>query len=600
MAKITRKELSRGTKLAVEHVNAPLTAISSSLAQKTIAPENLKLNKPAFSITLNCPRLPAYAFSYQDDEPSKIVFPIVLPPLQDQWTDNIVGDETPLPVLKSMSVSVDLGMGPNAVKDTWDPAAIDAELAAGDADIYDIELEIRSKPQAYDYGFNEDVIYNVAKETIFKQEISGLLFDGEAQQFNPIFINGIDETIDPRRTYLLTANFPNVWTGKSDPTQLQFCVSSLTIKLNFEGPSVVSDLYDGTTYPVQNIPSSFATSSQYSAVAFTPDEAEADQKITARSGLPRNGRIQKNSEALDTILLDGLAAGRDIHSQQPVSSSIAEQAGYTVMAVPMFGGWNDIRAEDINNIGLPYGETYNSGSGTPWNGYIQDRRIIPISQPFTIHHVFAVNNYYSHFVSSPNSSNYPFLSGSGRNGGTWGSGLVPPSTSLSSSIGVGISTGLRADDKQYEQVAYAQIVSGSKSLYLVDRIKSGKFAPLWGAGTASSENYDFEIFQIPLVQNNSGGRNTRGYVDQGYPYFIGKSGLGSRSRRNVGDVNNPGTPKTPNTDGGEQFIEVRWVINDPNGLNNGAGVNPTNSVYVGMGGHWIYLIGKMEAAETSF
>jgi hypothetical protein len=597
MAKITRPKLSKGTKLGVQHWNQPMAAVAGLLNNATIDSENLELNNTNFSITYNWPRLPSYAFEYQTDgeDPSQLVTPFILPPLQDSWSSGLVGDETPMPILRSMSISFDTGMGPNGVNDAWD-GNIDAtdksaQYTDADADIYNVNVEIRAKQQSVKYGSNADVVYNVPKETIFKTQISSLLFSGESQRFNPLFIDGIDVVLSPFKTYVLYINFPDINTGKTtSATRRQFAVSSLTTKLNFEGPVLARDQYDSVENPIQNIPT-FADGG-FAGSSITLDTAVSPSFITARTGVSGNGRIQRNAETIDSVLQFGTLAGRDIKGGQPVTESLSVAAGYSVIAVPMFGGWGDIRSEDINTIGLPYGPIIDSAEAAPWSGGLVDRRIIPIVQPFVIHNIFAVHSYYSHAVAA---SLYPDYDETPRNGGAWSASSVPSSNTLISSIGVGISTGLRSDDKEYEQIAFAAMSPGDKTDYLVDRIKTGQIAPYWGS--AVQGNYDIEIFQIPLVQNNSGGAGTRSYYDQGFPYYVGRSDMLTKARKSVGVVG--GGTRTPNTEGGEQFIEVRWKIEDSAGLNVGAGANADGTCYVGMGGLWVYIIGKIEMATTT-
>ena len=419
------------------------------------------------------------------------------------------------------------------------------------------------------------------------------------QRFNPVFIDGIDKVIDPLKTYMLYINFPHIWAGKTiSGFAHKFCISSLSVKLNFEGPLVTRDVYDAQSYPIQNIPSFNDGTQQGSFLAL--DTATSASFITARTGVTGSGRIQRNAELLDAGLLSGLKAGRNVHGTQPITESLSHAAAYTCFAVPMFGGWNDIRAQDINQIGLPYGSQIASGTVTPWDGYLSDRRIIPIAQPFVIHHVFAVHNYYSHFLTG--TSNYPYYNENPRlNGpgglGSWFSGFVPSNANFTSSVGVGICTALASDNKQYDQVAYASFTPGDKVNYVVDRIKSGKFANAFGAGTAVGQNYDFEIMQIPLVSSASdGGAGTRAYINQGYPFYVGRGDMSTRSRRPVYTVT--GSSGNPFCGGGEQFLEVRWKMEDSDGLNDGAG-RDSRTTYVGMGGNWVFIIGKTEVAITN-
>ena len=609
MAKISRRDLARGTKLTAQHWSDATQGIASALNGVTIEPENLELNNGSFSLTFNWPRLPAYAFQFQPTypgaDPNQLVVPFVLPPTQDLWNEGKIGDETPMPVLRSISVSLDTGMGPNGVTDTWDTdgGLNDSVYLNASADIYDIDLTIRTKDQAYVYGLTSDPIYHSAKKFIFEQSISGLLFAGDVQQFNPVFIDGIDEVIDPFKTYLMGINFPKIWAGKLvDEVQKRFSVSSLTIKLNFEGPILRRDAYDPEENPIQNVPV-FADGGQ-AGMSVSIDTPTADSLITARTGVAGNGRLQQNAETLDAVVLGGLPAGRDPRGVTGPEEPISHDTGYTVIAVPMFGGWNDIRSEDINRVGLPYGDQNNPAPNV-WNGSLQDRRLIPISQSFVVHQVIAVHNYASPKIIFP--SYYPSYNGLARpyvlpaGPNIWQWGTLPTSPTFTSEIGVGICTGLRADAKQYEQVAFVSYTPDTKALYEFDRCKPGVEAPFFGGDQTLTNNYELALMQVPLVSNVLGGRGTRGYADQGFPYYVGKSGLATRARRSVGVVGAPGTTRTPNTAGGELFLEVRWKMSDVNGLNSGAtgDPNPAGTTYVGMGGHWIYIIGKMEVATTS-
>ena len=58
----------------------------------------------------------------------------------------------------------------------------------------------------------------------------------------------------------------------------------------------------------------------------------------------------------------------------------------------------------------------------------------------------------------------------------------------------------------------------------------------------------------------------------------------------------------PTTLGREQFLEVRWAIQDSVGLdtvaNGGAATDDTNT-FVGYGGNWIQIVGKKTAVISS-
>ena len=82
----------------------------------------------------------------------------------------------------------------------------------------------------------------------------------------------------------------------------------------------------------------------------------------------------------------------------------------------------------------------------------------------------------------------------------------------------------------------------------------------------------FEPINVPLV--GSGGT---GYKAAGTPVYAGRT---QTVRTDIGG-------SAPETGGLEQFIEVRWLMKDTGST---ALSGATNDVYVGAGGHWVYLI----------
>ena len=65
----------------------------------------------------------------------------------------------------------------------------------------------------------------------------------------------------------------------------------------------------------------------------------------------------------------------------------------------------------------------------------------------------------------------------------------------------------------------------------------------------------------------------------------GASTLTSENRSQVDGVD-------PATKGAEQYLVVRQSFQDPNGLNGTGAPLTDNEVYAGVGGNWLYLIGK--------
>ena len=89
------------------------------------------------------------------------------------------------------------------------------------------------------------------------------------------------------------------------------------------------------------------------------------------------------------------------------------------------------------------------------------------------------------------------------------------------------------------------------------------------------------LMQVPLTNNSPNGV---GFYAQGFPFYCG--GGTKRMESRSGTIDNHGT---------ENFLEIRWEFN----LNGGKWFDDKNAnpveypqVIAGMGGHFVYLVGK--------
>jgi len=588
MSKINREKLTRGVKLTAEHFNDPTAAIATEITNGSLNAEQLDKNIGKFNIALNFPSVESYQFDGGIAGDSVLMVPFIVPPLQDRWNTSLATNETtPYAKLKDISIGFDQMRTNGGITDQWNTSPVTNIAGTSQVDLgsaYTIELSIKEKPTERATG---TILDHIPKRTIWSQVIDSSVYLGTKLRLNPTLIAGIDEVLRPYHTYVLYIKIPGI-VAAVDAVGFSWTLGlpSLTVNLNCEYPLLQRDTYNvAGNLAIQNIPS--IHNGVQSTTALSLDTAIPDEDITATVGVAGNGRIQTNIEAIDARILAKLKGGYDQVSQIHTSEEIRDDSTYEVIAVPMFGQWGDVRAADLNTIGLPYGPQGDYFNDT-WPGIIADRRVIPLPYPFVIHNVIAVHNYYSPFCATTNKPN--------RVGA--GSGQVPISPTFSSHIGVGIVSGLRGEDKNYQQVAELQLTVANKLLWLVDRIKQGGEPPFYGGGTiaaggAGPGEYDMEMFQVPLVWNTS--RTDFSYRDNGPPFFAGKSNMATRNRRNCG--NRPfafggAAPGTPTTNGNELFIEVRWTMSD------GASLTQENvdvvpqTTYVGNGGNWVYLIGK--------
>ena len=162
-------------------------------------------------------------------------------------------------------------------------------------------------------------------------------------------------------------------------------------------------------------------------------------------------------------------------------------------------------------------------------------------------------------------------------------------------VGVGVVAGQAADNVDYTQVAYAEIIADTAAATgLVDFMDMGNFASII-KDVYRPQRWEQSIFAVPLVQGSVAGN---GYVTQGRPFFVGEAaenGLDTAARTAVGDPTSAGSNITTN-DGLEQFIEVRMRINPQVSVFDGSSNWQSNYLdwanFSGYGGSWVYIIGK--------
>ena len=639
MPRALKRNFARGTKLSADIYNANMSQIELSFIDKDrVRIDQMALDQGKFSLTFNWPRLIAEDFAYTNEVPPAgnlqssryvpesqgIYVPFLLPQLQEDW-NNTSGNTTQI-TLKSLSIGFDNYMENTAVRSETAEDPLQPVVAA--ADVYTMNIEIREKDRFADmasksptlaFGTSDIRQFNIAPKVIWRQRVEGILFNSDVARFNPFFIEGIDKQIENTKTYLLKIDFPKLWeiiAGDPLPTSKHFAPISLTLSLNFETQMVRSDRLRLPIQTVADAPQNYPllTDGQSAAEPLVLASASPNVAIAARNGPPGAGDVQTNFEAIDKKIVDGLKSGKDLRGYDPAIMQTDNDSSYFAMAIPMFNGWLDVRASDLNTVGLPDGPRGSFGGDDPvWNGYLWDHRLIPISQPFTIHHIFAVHDVGSHYVTA--------ASGIGPGRERLGSAIPPAAPTFVRKIGVGIASGLRSESKKYQQVAYLEtngaLTSGPG---LVDLVIDGVLPPFWGNMTNPfgmspfSVPYDQIVFQVPLVNNLVGLPSIapftlNGYSQQGTPFYVGKSDLNTRQRFGVGVPYTAGPPNVlPSaTNGEELYLDLRWLMEDSTGMSwknivdRNDPLDPGNltrpeTTYIGTSGCWIYIIGKRYTA----
>lgn len=253
--------------------------------------------------------------------------------------------------------------------------------------------------------------------------------------------------------------------------------------------------------------------------------------------------VQDGIEIIDRVFRGKLSGGLSRWSALPSGEHLTEDQGYFCMTVPMH-----LCPEDDGYTQAPGENGYcHTNLATMKLEYMSAARI-PITAPGAIHHVHVK------FAQA-----------------------TAPGYQIRADVGVGLGAGFRGTTRNYSQVA---LLAGH----------------VW--------TNEGDIVPVPLVYSNVTGTFGTGFAIQGRPYFFGKEldttpGAVPVRRRdaayNVADVVAEGTP---NTNGLEEFIEVRANISlwDPVGPAPQDITVAAHSIGEGTG-VTVYIYGKMALVE---
>ena len=560
MSKFTIDELARGIKLTVSHMFDLPSHIATTLnnAANLIQQDQLHQGYAPFRLNFNIPVIDGHlvvrnAVTISGPVEYDYCIPFTLPPLQEFFSNSgATSDTTPLLILDEVQLSFDQRGEAAAIADSLYASGGTGHAGKVDFDNVDatgLQLSIVEKKMEL-FGGPAD---NIPQREVFSANLPATAFSGRDFRLNPWIVEGLSRAINPYHSYLIMLRVNDLdQPPTATITRNSHALVSLNINLRFRHPLVGSDVESGGA-DVQNIPSDHDGEPDVSASTLSLSVPSPDTDIEADSA----DGLQTNYVAIDNLYRKRFRGGFTKDSDRPGYTHMADDCGYSVIAVPMFGNLTNnrsIRAVTAQINDFPYTQ---AGSADPG----ADRRIVMLDYPFTVHHVLAAWNY-----MSPTDGTMP--------------------TAFDSEIGVCLMTGLRSDEFSYEQVAYASINQTNKASFRVDAIKSKLNSGM------NADVSEWEMLSIPLVLQ--GGNAGSGYpvpatsvVPHGRPFWCGNATSRLTSRRNVGAIG--GGDATPATLGCEQAFEIRWNIS------NGAGLEsaPNTDTYVGYGGHWVYLFGKV-------
>lgn len=551
MSKISRKRLARGTRLAVEHQSSATTPARDLVNNAAFDRDNLVQNRGVCRVNLTVPALRGEFFTYakQPGEGVDFVIPFTLPPLQEFFdTSGVPSADTPAIVLDEFTLSFDQSAEAAAIVNGLIDYLASTRL--------NISVSLVEKPQRRFPSLADTTAGYTPEREVFSALIPAAAFAGNSFRANPFILTNMGKALSPYKTYGLMIACPDLYA----PAGQSIDLPSLCCSLKLTHPLVQRD--DGNT---QNMPNGL--NSQV-APTITVPVPTVNSVISADSA----AGPQTVLNTLDQTFLSKLDGGLTWDSNKPPFEAVQTESTYDIIMVPMwqncvqsYRGWTattmvhnptGVKTETV----IPYIDTDGPFAGTTCH-----RQFVPLTHPFVLHHAIAIANY-----SSP--------------GGPGARGTPPQySQTLTTSVGVGINTGLRADFMACENVAWVEWLPSTKDAITIDQYKARP------NGTLTSAAYDFELFSIPLV-----GTGGTGYFPQGRPVFCGMS-------------NSNGAPRTPlngagaTTLGLEQFLEIRWAMSAPDGFSDvpfSTSPDP-DTVYAGFGGHWVQLIGKKSATVAA-
>ncbi len=564
MAKFTRPNLPRGTKLALESVFDTITAIKTALNAPTIDGTNLRQKRAGVRVNLMFPQLDgktlynhAGVSVWSDDKLRTRWFgvPFVLPPLAEDFdaTGAVPSDLTPL-TLDEVSFSFDqAALGAFLVSNGQTKGTLTYESAPES-----IKITLLQKRM---FAFGSDSYE--PETTVFSGEVSAAELLDPDKRANPKAWVGLNRQVDPYQSFMLHIECPGLApdANGSFANKRFITLPSTVVSLRFVAPLVERDRAD-----VQNAPTLTYATDNVSTATPTADS------LIAASG---SGGVNTNLQTLSDKLISRLRGSLRPDGGVPGFESRKADAVYDVIAVPL---WQNVGPEGYiaaNNAGnLPH------VGATPFTDPSTEEVWIPITNPFVVHHVFAANS-----IAVPKD-----LTGNPANK----AGQIPTSATLNVAIGVGLHSGVRADDPRYQQVAYAAFTAAQRPSYVIDRMRVGREQEM-SETPSLVDGYTHGIMQVPVVGTGRDGFYTVAgtKIDQGNPVFVGRGGLRTQTRSNIDGG-------APNTGGAEQFLVVRWQIRDSGGLAFGGGGAAGHQLecYSGIGGSWVFVVGKRHLVGT--
>ena len=578
MSKIGFKRLSRGVKLLTSHIHTQIQSALTRITSTGFDASEMENNAGSFRVNVSLSNITPKPFfqPVNDVKVMKACAAFTLPPPQESFNATaIVSPTTPVYILESIGLSMDTQATPFVT------VRSNGSLSQTEADKASFNITIQRKPIDVFAGsaITAGGVAAVSPEitnVVLSLDYPNILWNSEFKRFNPGINTDLDTMFDPYSAYLISVDCGSF---AESPTELR--IDSLLVTMKFRTKLIERD--SGAT--VQNTPqsASLPAAAQYNARYTVPETIAtpaANAVIRADTGGGDDG-VSGSLAKTDVKFLRGLLGGLTDRSRRWGASNVKTDAAYEVISVPMWGnGWYCKGSQASVDSDAVLLEKLPFVGASPYKLPTVDRRIIPIRFPFTVHHVIAFVNYSGKPGASAGATADKAIDYSTDN--QWTSAA---SAALAHKVGVGISSGIRSDIRSSRNVAYAEWNRASIDSFRVSRVQSLTRGLSFCQG---------DLLSIPLVYP-SGAPGT-GYnssvnaalVNTGPPVFVGQTNSTDLTRSPMANLPD-GADTSLAQDGYEQFIEVRWAIEQ---TANGFEQMANNEVIIGQGGFQVYIIGK--------
>ena len=599
MAKKSKVSLPRGTELTPGSIYDPLTTIRTELSTAAVEPGQTSAAFGTFRVSLNLPILPNTWDQTNPNTPYYI--PFVLPPLQEFMSLDAgvptfaINNNTPKLTLDEVMFSFDQKdefaattyrvPGGVATHNDITGTAVDVTTLLNFAGIdkLNIEISLLAKQQLQSYGAvassaGDKDNFRPTSE-IFSYKLDQTLFSGA--DLNPLVITDLNKNISPYSTYMFCIN-TDLFGDGTNPIDLM----NIQISMKFKHPLVVRDntLING---PIQNVPIHLGD-------PILDNTIPAIAVPAAGTGIEADSAdgVNRAMTTIDTVMRDRLEGGYLANGNIARFNHLTADAGYEIIAVPMFQQLSQFKAtgDGAGNLdNQPYQNI------APYTQLV-DRRFIPIVYPMTIHHVIAAHN----FTDGSGTSTFGFQGGGGGYNDTINEITLEMGTGIASEF---TSYQLIASVTATSPLVAGEIYASSWMNGVIDWIQYPLEETLANPnkiGTGGSTQPfriqfpEWEIRNVPLV-----GAGGAGYYSQGRPIFVGQTHTNEFGGPTIpfGDARIDINAATSRTYGLEQFLMVSWRISDNNagtpGLDSVSnGNHDATDIYQGFQGSWIYIIGK--------